>query len=163
MHVNSPNGVCAAEAYGTNTGVTAAGLYPYEKLRLIQNSDGTTVWNGNGYYTPEFLWSDDSKYVAIYGTARTWGECFLVEAENGKVIELPDMNTLSAQPDAAAQPDDNSPDPDFKAAEWVNDTTIRVDYHWTAQGYKFVSGTYEYDIFSGNIVSNTSNISDSPD
>ena len=162
LRVDSPNGVYAAEAYGTNTGITAAGLYPYEGLRVIRNSDETTVWSGLGYFTPEFLWSGDSKYVAVYGAARTWGECFLVEAEIGKVIELPNMSTLSAQLGTAAQPDDNRPDPNFKVAEWVNDTTIRVDYHWTAQGYKFVSGTYEYDIASGDIVSNASEISDMP-
>ena len=77
------------------------------------------------------------------------GECFLVEAETGKVIELPDMDTVTAQLDAAAQPADNRPDSNFKTVEWVDNTTVRVDYYWTTQGYKLVSGTYEYDIASG--------------
>ena len=163
LRVDSPDGAYAAEAYGTNARITAAGMYPYEGLRVIRNSDEVIVWSGMGYYRPEFLWSSDSKYVAVYGEARTWGECFIVEAETGKVIELPDMETVSAQLDAASQPADNRPDPIFKAVEWMDDTTIRVDYHWIAQeGEKEVSGTYEYDIVSGNIVSNTSKISDSP-
>ena len=90
------------------------------------------------------------------------GECFLVEAETGKVIELPDMDTVTAQLDAAAQPADNRPDSNFKTVEWVDNTTVRVDYYWTTQGYKLVSGTYEYDIASGDIVSNASEISDMP-
>lgn len=163
LRTTSPNGAYAAEAYGTNTGVTAVGRYPYEGLRVIRKSDGTTVWNGDGYYSAEFLWSGDSRYVAVCGEARTWGECFIVDAETGHVIELPDINIISAQLDAESQPADNRPDPIFKAAEWVNDTTICVDYRWIAgKGEKVVSGTYEYDLVSGNIVSNTSKISDSP-
>ncbi|MEA4954786.1 MAG: DUF5301 domain-containing protein [Pseudoflavonifractor sp.] len=161
--VDSPNGAYAAEAYGTDTGITAAGRYPYEGLRVIRTSDGTTVWNGDGYYSAEFIWSGDSKYVAVYGEARTWGECFIVDAQTGQVIKLPDINIVSAQLDPESRPADNRPDPIFKAVEWGNDTAICVDYRWKAkEGEKIVSGTYEYDIVSGNIVSNTSKISDSP-
>jgi len=163
LRVASPNGAYTAEAYGRDTDITAAGRYPYEGLRVIRKSDGTTVWNGDGYYNAEFIWSGDSKYVAVYGEARTWGECFIVDAETGQVIKLPDINIVSAQLDADSQPADNRPDPIFKAVEWVNDRTICVDYRWIAkEGEKAVSGTYEYDIISGNIVSNTSKISDSP-
>ena len=163
LRVDSPNGIYRAEAYGTNKGVTAAGLYPYEVFRVIRNSDETTVWNGNGYYRAEFLWNDDSKYVAIYGEARTYGECFIVEAETGKVIEPPGIDTISAQLSAASQPAENRPDPYFKAVEWVDDTTISVNYCWTAQeGAKEVSGIYNYNIISGDIVANTSQINDSP-
>jgi len=163
LSVDSPNGAYAAEAYGTDTGITAAGRYPYEGLHVIRKSDGTAIWNGDGYYSAEFIWSGDSKYVAVYGEARTWGECFIVDAETGKVIELPDINTVPAQLDAESQPADNRPDPIFKAVKWVNDTTICVDYRWKAkEGEKVVSGTYEYDIISGSIVSNTSKINDSP-
>ncbi|GEM_PF-987361 len=163
LRVDSPDGTYRAEAYGTNKGITAAGLYPYEGLRVIRGSDETTVWNAGGYYRAEFLWSNGSRYVAVYGEARTWGECFIVDADTGKVIELPDMDTVSAQLDAASQPAVNRPDPIFKAMEWPDDTTVRVDYRWTAQeGAKEVSGTYEYDIISGDIVANTSQINNSP-
>ena len=161
--VDSPDRAYRVEAYGTDKGITAAGLYPYEGLRVIRNSDETTVWNGDGYYRAEFLWSNDSKYVAVYREARIYGECFVVSADTGEVIELPDMGTVSAQLDIASQPATNRPDPYFKAMEWVDDTTIHVNYRWISQeGKKVVSGTYEYDIINGDIVSNTSKISDSP-
>lgn len=163
LRVDSPDGTYRAEAYGTNKGITAAGLYPYDGLRLIRNSDETIVWSGDGYYRVEFLWSNNSKYVAVYREARIYGECFVVAADTGKVIKLPNMDTISAQLGASSQPAANRPDPIFRAMEWVNDTTIRINYRWTAQeGEKEVSGTYEYDIINGNIVSNTSKISDSP-
>lgn len=162
LHADSPNGAYVAEAYGTNTGIAAARRYPYENLRVIRKYDGMAVWNGDGYYSAEFIWSGDSKYVAVYGEARTWGECFIVDAETGKVIELPDINTVPAQLDAELHPADNRPDPIFKAVEWVDNTTICVDYRWMAkEGEKMVSGTYEYDIASGNILSNTFKINDS--
>jgi len=86
-----------------------------------------------------------------------------VDADTGKVIELPDADTLSAQMDAASQPASSRPDPYFMAAEWINDTTIRVNYRWTAQeGENEVSGTYDYDTARGNIVSNTSKIGGPP-
>jgi hypothetical protein len=48
------------------------------------------------------------------GEAKTWGECFIVDTETGKVIELPDINTISAQLGAESRPADNRPDPVFK-------------------------------------------------
>jgi len=163
LRADSPDGAYAAEAYGTNTRITAAGMYPYEGLRVIRNSDGAAVWSGMGYYRPAFLWSGDSKYVAVYGEARTWGECFLVEAGTGEVIGLPDMDAVAARLGAASQPAADRPDPSFKAVEWTGDTTIRVEYRWIAQeGEKEVSGAYEYDIAGGDIVSNTFEINHSP-
>lgn len=163
LRADSPDGKYRAEAYGTNKGITAGGLYPYEGVRIIRNADETVIWNGDGYYLVEFLWSSNSKYVAISGTARIYGVCFIVDADTGKVIELPDADTLSAQMDAASQPASSRPDPYFMAAEWINDTTIRVNYRWTAQeGENEVSGTYDYDTARGNIVSNTSKIGGPP-
>ncbi len=163
LRVDSPDGTYRAEAYGTNKGITAGGLYPYEGLRVIRNSDETTVWKGDGYYKAEFLWSGDSRYVAVYREARIYGECFLVDAGTGKAISLPDIDTLSAHMDAPTQPAANRPDPFFKAVEWVNGTTVRINYRWTAQeGGKEVSGTYDFNIISGDILANTYQISDPP-
>lgn len=160
--VDSPNGAYTAKAYGTNTNVTAAGGYPYEGLCIIRNSDGATVWNGDGYYSAKFLWSDNSKYVAICVEARTWGESFIVDAENGNVIKLPDINTISTLLDTASQPATNRLDPYFKAVGWVNDSTICVDYRFIARDEdKEVSGTYEYDLINDNILSNISTINGS--
>ncbi|HWR60881.1 MAG TPA: hypothetical protein VN580_04680 [Clostridia bacterium] len=163
LRVDSPDGTYRAEAYGTTKGITAAGLYPYEGLRVIRNSNETTVWNGDGYYKAEFLWSGDSRYVAVYREARIYGECFVVDADTGKVIELPDIDNLSEHMDAPAQPAANRPDPLFRAVEWVDGTTIRVNYRWTAQeGAKEVSGTYDCNIISGDVLANTFQISDPP-
>lgn len=160
--VDSPNGAYTAKAYGANTNVTAAGGYPYEGLCIIRNSDGATVWSEDGYYSAKFLWSNNSKYVAICVEARTWGESFIVDAENGNVIKLPDINTISALLDTASQPDTNRLDPYFKAVGWVNDSTICVDYRFIARdGDKEVSGTYEYDLINDNILSNISTINGS--
>ncbi|MBA4687894.1 DUF5301 domain-containing protein [Candidatus Galacturonibacter soehngenii] len=160
--VDSPNGAYTAKAYGANTNVTAAGEYPYDGLCIIRNSDGATVWNEDGYYSAQFLWSDNSKYVAICVEARTWGESFIVDAENGNVIKLPDLNAISALLDTTSQPDTNRLDPYFKAVDWVNDSTICVDYRFIARdGDKEVSGTYEYDLINDNILLNNSTISGS--
>jgi len=163
LRSDSPDGTYRAEAYGTNKSITAAGLYPYEGLRVIRNSDETAVWKGDGYYKAEFLWSGDSRYVAVYGEARIYGECFVVDADTGKVIELPDIDTVSAHLGSSAQPAANRPDPFFKAVEWMDGTMIRINYRWTAQeGGKEVSGTYDFNIISGDILANTFQISDPP-
>jgi hypothetical protein len=163
LRVVSPDGKYRAEAYGTNKSITAAGLYPYEGLRVIRSSDEVVIWSGEGYYIVEFIWSSNSKYVAVYGEARIYGECFVVDAEAGEAIGLPSLNDISGQLDAASQPAANRPDPYFKAVGWVNDTTLRVNFRWMAQeDERIVSGTYEYDITSGNIVSISSDIGDTP-
>lgn len=163
IRVDSPDGTYRAEAYGTNKNITAAGLYPYEGLRIIRNADEKVIWSGSGYYLVDFLWSSNSKYVAVNGTARIYSECFIVAADTGEIIGLPDMAVISSKLDAASQPASNRPDPYFEAAEWVNDSTIRVNYRWTAQeGEKEVSGKYEYDIVTGKLLTVISKLSDSP-
>lgn len=163
LQVDSPNGAYFAKAYGTNPSITAAGLYPYEGLCVIRKSNGEIVWNEDGYYNAEYLWSDDSRYVAVSIEARTWEECFIVDAETGSVIKLPDINTISAQLDTESQPATNRSDPSFKVTEWVNDTTVCVNYGWISNdGDNEVSGIYEYDLIRDDILSNTSKVSDSP-
>ncbi len=163
LRVDSPDGKYRAEAYGTNKNITAAGMYPYEGMRLIRNSDETIIWNSTGYYTVEFLWSGNSKYIAVNGEARIYGECFIVDADTGKVIELPYMNDITAQLDSSSQPAVNRPDPYFRVAEWVNDYTVRVNFRWIArEGEKTVSGAYEYDISDGKITSIISETGDQP-
>jgi hypothetical protein len=163
LRVDSPDGTYRAEAYGTNKNITAAGMYPYEGLRIIRNSDETTVWSGDGCYTADFVWSSNSKYAAVYTQARIYGECFIVDADTGSIIELPSAQTVSELLGASSQPSAERPDPYFRPVGWVNDTTVRVDYRWTArEGGRTVSGTYEYDIIDCNIVSNTYEINGPP-
>jgi beta-lactamase regulating signal transducer with metallopeptidase domain len=152
LRVDSPDGTYRAEAYGTNKGVTAAGLYPYEGLRVVRNSDDAVLWRGSGYYEAEFLWSGDSRYVAVYGEARTYGTCFVVDARTGNAVELPGLTSVAEHLDAGAQPDGGRPDPYFRALEWQDDTTLRVSYRWTSAEGKDVSGSYTFNIATGDIL-----------
>lgn len=89
-------------------------------------------------------------------------EYFIVDAETGQVIELPDITIIYAQLDAESQPAAYRSDSIFKAVNGGKMQPICVDYHWTARvGEKVMSGTYEYDTVSGNIVSIISKISES--
>lgn len=150
--VDSPDGAYRAEAFGTNKGITAGGLYPYEGQRLIRSSDEKILWSDEGYYTAEFLWSSDSRYVAVYREARTFGECLIIEAATGKVTQLPDFRTISKYYDNEEQPDDDRPAPYFMPIEWQDDKTIQISYSWSTAAGKNVSGTFTFNIESGDIV-----------
>ena len=156
LSVSSPDGTCRAEAFGTNKSITAAGRYPYEGMRVIRNSDEKILWSDVGYYGAEFLWSGDSRYVAVYREARTYGECLIVEAATGSEIKLPGLQAISARHNGEEQPDEDRPDSYFKAMEWQDDRTIKISYSWNTQKGETVTGTFTFNIESGDIVTGTS-------
>ena len=85
----SPNGKYRAEAYGTITTITAGGLYPYEGIRVLKEDNDEVLWKMEpGYYTVNFTWSPDGRYVAVYYEARIYGESIVFDTMDKKLIEL---------------------------------------------------------------------------
>jgi hypothetical protein len=81
----SHDGKYRAEAYGTVTTITAAGLYPYEGIRVVDTSNDEVIWKMEpGYYVVDFVWSGDDRYVAIYYGARIYGESIVLDVQNKK-------------------------------------------------------------------------------
>ncbi|WP_027088054.1 hypothetical protein [Cohnella panacarvi] len=142
----SPDGKFVIETYGENKGITAAGLYPVEGIRLIDQSSGATIWSMPGYYVQEFKWSPDSRYVSVYHEARIWGGTVVVDAKDGSEFSLPGMDDVAKQWKGKTTVSDNRPDPYFKFADWVDDTHVNVTFTWMGQNSENYVGNYVYDI-----------------
>lgn len=148
----SPDGHFLIETYGENKGVTAAGLYPVEGIRLIDKASSNPLWSMPGYYVQEFKWSPDSRYVSVYHEARIWGGTVVVDTKDGSEIVLPGADEVSKQWKDKATLSDNRPDPYFKVADWVDNSRVNVTFTWVGQNYEEYSGNYVYDLAKRRIL-----------
>ncbi len=133
----SPNGQYRGETYGKVTSVTSGGYYPNEGIRVIELSSGRTVWGMEpGYYACSFLWSEDSRFLAVSYMARIYGNVVLVNLEDGKEIVLPVPEEIEKKMR------EYRPDPYFFAEEWVEDAKVRVSFEFVGQDEKIYTGSY---------------------
>jgi len=143
----SPDGKYRAEAYGTNTAITAGGLYPYEGIRIISTENDDVIWEmESGGYTVSFTWSPDSRYAGIYYTGRIWGESIIVDIVNKETISLPELDEIAARYNESEKPQESRPDPYFEIRGWEDPQTVIVDFSWTKENGEEFSGQYTYNI-----------------
>ncbi len=149
----SPDGKYCAEAYGTNTDITAGGLFPYEGIRILHVDTNNVIWEMKpGGYTVSFTWSLDSRYAGIYYTGRIWGESFVVDIKDEKLISLPNLDEVASHYDNGVKPQENRPDPYFVIDEWEDTETVIVNFCWTkADGEEF-NGQYAFNIKTNTVV-----------
>ena len=69
--ITSPDGRFYVRQRGADTSVTAAGLYPAERIQVVSRKTGEVLWEDIGYYHQSVLWSPGGQYVAIARRART--------------------------------------------------------------------------------------------
>lgn len=149
----SPNGKYRAEAFGTNTNITAGGLYPYEGIRILNTDNGEVIWKMEpGYYSVGFAWSPDSRYLGIYYEARTWGESIVFDTKDKKSIPLPALNDIAPHYGESVKPQENRPDPYFRAAAWENAEILVVDFHWIKGDGENFNGQYTFNVKTNAIL-----------
>lgn len=149
----SPNGKYRAEAYGTNTGITAGGLFPCEGIRILSADNGDIIWNmESGGYTVNFAWSPDSQYLGIYYTGRIWGESIVVDIKDKEKISLPKLDEIASHCDASVKPQENRPDPYFEICGWEDSETVIVDFCWTKEDGDEFNGQYTFNIKTKEVV-----------
>ena len=148
----SPDGRYRIETYGENREVTAGGLYPVEGIRLINTASGEEIWSMTGYYTQSFFWSSDSRYVAVSYEARMWGGAVIVDAKDGSVIDLPDVEALRKHWKGETTVNETRPDPYFQVTEWLDASRVTVSFTWNGLDGSVYSGTYLFDVESRKIV-----------
>jgi len=142
----SPDGKYLAEAYGVNKGITAGGLYPAEGIRLKKKASDKELWSMMGFYSHSFLWSSNSRYVAVSYMARIWGGTLIVDARDGSEIELPDLEAVRKQWKGKTTVHDARPDTMFWGEEWLDTHRLRVSFQWTGADYETYSGEFVYDV-----------------
>jgi len=136
----SPDGLYLAESYGVNTRVTAGGLYPAEGIRIVEISSDAVLWHSTGSYDTAFLWSADSRYLAVTNMTRT--EFYTV------VVDLKDLSETAVPiPDEIREKMRSyRPDPYVKAGEWLSDRRILIAAQWIGEDEMLYRGTYEFDV-----------------
>lgn len=149
----SSSGLYIIEMYGTNTDITAGGSYPYNALRLLNQEDNSVIWSMDfGYYSADFIWSDNSRYVAVNGVARNYSESFIVDAQEGTAITLPDYEMLSSYCNDLVKLNGGYSDLYLSVSGWSDNNTVTVGFQGTqGTNTEGISGTFTYDITSGAI------------
>lgn len=149
----SPDGKYRAEAYGTVISITAAGLFPYEGIRILSADNGDIIWSMERWaYTVSFTWSPDSQYLGIYYTGRIWGDSIIVDIENKEQISLPELDEIASHYNESVKPQENRPDPYIEITGWEDSETVIVDFCWTkADGDEFC-GQYTFNVKTHEVV-----------
>lgn len=143
----SPTGEYLAEAYGTVTTITAGGLYPYEGIRVLDAANDEVLWKMEpGYYTVDFIWSADGRYVGIYYEARVYGESIVFDTKDKKLISLPTLIDIAPHYSDSVKPQENRPDPYFRIAGWENAETAIVDFRWSMEDGEYFNGQYTFNM-----------------
>ena len=147
----SPDGKFLAETYGVYTNITAGGLYPAEGIRIVELSSDQTLWKMQGYYGTDFLWSSDSRYLAVYYMARIYGFTVIIDTTDFSEIQVPLPNELQSDMQ------EFRPDPYIKASEWIDNETILITFEYTDTDYNQISGTLTFVPITGEIYDITIN------
>ena len=108
-----------------------------------------------GYFRASFLWSPDSRFVAVYYEARTEGGTILLDTETMEPVNLPTMEALQKETGDNITPRSFRPDPYYEATRWVDDHVVEIGFRWVSEKEQDVDGTFCFDV----IQQTTSNIS----
>ena len=68
--------------------VYVSGLRPPERLALVDNSTGKTVWQTDGTLRHSVLWSSDSHYAAVVTAGRMWNCVTVIETRYFSACEV---------------------------------------------------------------------------
>ena len=143
----APTGKYRAEAFGTITTITAGGLYPYEGIRVLDVDNDEVLWKMEpGYYTVDFIWSPDGRYVAIYYEARIYGKSIVFDTKDKKLISLPTLAKIASHYSESVKPQENRPDPYFSIVRWENAETGVVDFRWSKEDSEYFNGQYIFNV-----------------
>ena len=139
----SPTGKYLAEAYGTITTIPAGGLYPYEGIRVLDTDNDEVLWKMEpGYYTVDFTWSPDGRYVGIYYEARIYGESVVFDTKDKKLISMPTLVNIAPHYSESVKPQEDRPEQYFSITGWENAETVIVDFRWSKEDGEYFKGQY---------------------
>lgn len=143
----SPDGNLRIESIGMDQD-GPSGLHSLKEIRIINTSTGDVLWSGSSFLTNEFLWSEDSRFVATVYSGRQWTETDIVDIKDYSVIHIPGVeDILKVVPDIS-KPNDDAPLLVFKAANWLSSSIICIQFQWITNSDMIISGEYEYDIMN---------------
>lgn len=141
----SPNSKYIAETYGVNKNITAGGLYPSDEIRIRELATDKIVWSMMGSYSCDFLWTSDSRYLAVSYTARIYSETVIVDTKDftTDLIPVPEQIEENMQ--------EFRPDVYLNAKEWMEDRKLLIDFTYTGKDSAEYSGNFIYDLTAGKV------------
>ena len=115
--ITSPDGQFYVRQMGADTSVTAAGLYPAERIQVVSRKTGEVLWEDIGYYHQSVLWSPGSRYAAIARRARTYQVVTVIDTHTFLAwdVTLPDGGPI---PEYTFLPEDDA------WGTWQNENTL---------------------------------------
>ncbi len=132
-------------------------FYSIYQVMLCNTQTGTiTVFDiiGRDF---NFLWSEDCRFLAVTYSGREWTHFSIVNTTTLTEIPGPYMASVMEQLKARGATFDYTanetrPDPALTPVEWLPDSSsILIYYQWHDTSYTTQSGTFVYEIESGQI------------
>jgi hypothetical protein len=146
----SPDGKLRIESVGMDHD-GPSGLHSLKEMRIINTSTGDVLWSGVSYLSNEFLWSEDSRFVAAGYAGRQWRQTDIVDTKNYSVIHIPNVDDILSAVPNTSKPNENAPLSAFEAVNWLSPSTVSIQFQWTTDTDTVVSGEYEYDVINNKM------------
>lgn len=141
----SPDSKYIAETYGENKNITAAGMYPSREIRIRELITDQILWSMTGSYECTFLWTQDSRYLAVSYTGRTYSETVIVDTKDFTEVMVPIPEQVEEKMH------ESRPDIYLYAEEWEEDGRLLIDFTYTGKDSTEYSGSFIYDLLTGTI------------
>lgn len=132
----SPDKKYEVRAEGVRDTAAAGGLYPADKIQIVDAGTEEILWETQGYYAQSALWSPDSSYLALVCGAQAYIETVLVDVSDFTYCIIP----LPHNTDTAKVPLDASY---VAATGWEDDHTLNMTLEVVAADLK---DTFTYDV-----------------
>ena len=138
----SPDGRFRAETTGEES--LGGRVYP-ESVQVIDLQNDRILWSDTSYMEPGFLWSENSRYLAIRSSGRTWTDCRLLDCNSWKELPAPNIRSLCELAEAFP-PASESGSTAIIPLRWLSEHTLLLEVCWDADPSFRVKGTVEYQV-----------------
>lgn len=141
ISIDSPDGKYCAQTTGEEE--LGGRTYP-SMMQVIDAQTGQTLWEEHAYLDTAFLWSPDSKYLAVGYSGRTWRECKIIDTASWKELPNTDIFTIKGLADGLPEIYENGI-AKVNPTEWLKDT-ILLEIYWDTPDGQAVTGSVQYHV-----------------
>ncbi len=147
----APDGKLRIESVGMDMD-GPSGQHGLKEMRIIDTSTGDVLWSADSFLSNEFLWSEDSRFVTAGYAGRLWRQTDIVDAKNYSVIKIPNTDDILKAAPNILKLNDGFYITIFKATDWLNPSTLIIQFEMRTNNDKVVFGEYEYDVINNKMV-----------
>lgn len=126
----SPNGKYYVKTEGEKS---LGGLVYPESVQIRKMEDDKVFWSDTSHIDSGFLWSEDSRYLAIQSSGDTWTECRLLDCNSWEELPAPDIQSLCELAEAFPAASENGI-AEIIPLRWLSENTLLLEVFWDAEG-----------------------------